>query len=133
MNFIFHQTNIIMTSKLYIIYVYTYRIFIVIMCMLSVAWLPLVQTSHSGQLFIYVVAIQGYLASPISALFLVGVLWKRMTEPVRLTFSFKSSEQLIKLNINFLVFVTSKRIPNPNCRIAILSVLHHILLQHISH
>ncbi|XP_060598058.1 sodium/glucose cotransporter 4-like [Ruditapes philippinarum] len=57
------------------------RVFIVFMCILSVLWIPLVKSSQSGQLFIYLNAIQGYLATPIGALFLMAALWKRMTEP----------------------------------------------------
>jgi uncharacterized sodium:solute symporter family permease YidK len=59
-----------------------FRVFIVFMCILSVLWIPLVKSSQSGQLFIYLNAIQGYLATPIGALFLMAALWKRMTEPV---------------------------------------------------
>ncbi|XP_060064253.1 sodium/glucose cotransporter 4-like [Ylistrum balloti] len=56
------------------------RIFIVILCGISIAWIPLVRSSQGGQLFNYIQAIQGYLGTPIGALFILGVFWKRMNE-----------------------------------------------------
>ncbi|XP_033727039.1 sodium/glucose cotransporter 4-like [Pecten maximus] len=56
------------------------RIFIVILCGISIAWIPLVRSSQGGQLFNYIQAIQGYLGTPIGALFVLGVFWKRMNE-----------------------------------------------------
>ena len=40
------------------------------------------KSSQSGQLFVYIQAIQGYLGTPIGALFLWAILWKRMNEHV---------------------------------------------------
>ncbi|KAL4223692.1 hypothetical protein ACF0H5_017160 [Mactra antiquata] len=57
------------------------RVFIAIMCVISIFWTPLVRSSQSGQLFLYLNAIQGYLATPIGPLFLFAALWKRTTEP----------------------------------------------------
>ncbi|XP_021344911.1 sodium/glucose cotransporter 4-like, partial [Mizuhopecten yessoensis] len=56
------------------------RIFIVILCGISIAWIPLVRSSQGGQLFNYIQSIQGYLGTPIGALFVLGVFWKRMNE-----------------------------------------------------
>ncbi|CAH1787470.1 unnamed protein product [Owenia fusiformis] len=56
------------------------RVFIIILCGVSILWVPMVQTSQGGQLFVYIQAVQGYLGTPVGALFLMAVLWKRMTE-----------------------------------------------------
>ncbi|KAK3587617.1 hypothetical protein CHS0354_032825 [Potamilus streckersoni] len=56
------------------------RVFIVGLCGISILWIPLVRSSQSGQLFIYIQAVQGYLGTPIGALFLWAILWKRMNE-----------------------------------------------------
>lgn len=56
------------------------RVFIAVMCGLSILWIPLVKSSQSGQLFVYIQAVQGYLGTPIGALFLLAILWKRMNE-----------------------------------------------------
>ncbi|KAK3587620.1 hypothetical protein CHS0354_032828 [Potamilus streckersoni] len=56
------------------------RVFILILCAISVLWIPLVKTSQSGQLFIYIQAVQGYLGTPIGPVFLLAILWRRTTE-----------------------------------------------------
>ncbi|XP_065930862.1 sodium/myo-inositol cotransporter 2-like [Magallana gigas] len=56
------------------------RIFILFLCAVSILWIPLVRSSQGGQLFNYIQAVQGYLGTPIGALFLLAVVWKRMTE-----------------------------------------------------
>ncbi|XP_013413373.1 sodium/glucose cotransporter 5-like [Lingula anatina] len=56
------------------------RVFIVVLCGVSILWIPLVQSSQGGTLFNYIQAVQGYLGTPISALFLLAIFWKRMTE-----------------------------------------------------
>ncbi len=60
-----------------------FRIFVVILAALSILWIPLVKTRQSGQLFVYIIVVQGYLATPIGPIFLIAILWKRMTEKVR--------------------------------------------------
>lgn len=56
------------------------RIFILFLCAVSILWIPLVRSSQGGQLFNYIQAVQGYLGTPIGALFFLAVMWKRMTE-----------------------------------------------------
>ncbi|XP_074655538.1 sodium/glucose cotransporter 4-like [Tubulanus polymorphus] len=56
------------------------RVFIVVLCVVSILWIPLVQSSQGGQLFIYIQAIQGYLGTPVGALFFTALIWKRMNE-----------------------------------------------------
>ncbi|XP_053374798.1 sodium/glucose cotransporter 4-like [Mercenaria mercenaria] len=56
------------------------RVFIAVICSLSILWTPLVRSSQSGQLFIYINAIQGYLATSIGPVFFFAALWSRMTE-----------------------------------------------------
>ncbi|XP_064616369.1 sodium/glucose cotransporter 4-like [Liolophura sinensis] len=57
------------------------RIFIVVFAAVSVAWLPIVATGQSGQLFNYIQSVSSYLAPPVLACFTVGSLWARITEP----------------------------------------------------
>lgn len=56
------------------------RVFIIILCGISILWLPLVKTSQSGQLFSYIQAVSLYLGTPIGATFTLAFLWKRTTE-----------------------------------------------------
>nr|KAG5706614.1 hypothetical protein BaRGS_005684 [Batillaria attramentaria] len=56
------------------------RIFVLLLCVVSILWIPLVKSSQGGQLFNYIQAVQGYLGTPVGALFIFGILWKRMNE-----------------------------------------------------
>ncbi|KAM9194351.1 sodium/glucose cotransporter 1 [Dugong dugon] len=57
------------------------RVFILILIGISIAWVPVVQSAQSGQLFDYVQSVTSYLGPPIAAVFLLAVFWKRVTEP----------------------------------------------------
>lgn len=48
----------------------------------SILWIPIIQSSNSGQLFDYIQSVTSYLAPPITALFLLAIFCKRVTEPV---------------------------------------------------
>lgn len=56
------------------------RVFIIVISAISILWVPLVKSSKSGQLFIYLQSIQSYLGTPLCPVFLFAILWGRMTE-----------------------------------------------------
>uniref|UniRef100_A0A452RS68 Sodium/glucose cotransporter 1 n=1 Tax=Ursus americanus TaxID=9643 RepID=A0A452RS68_URSAM len=56
-------------------------LFILVLIGISIAWVPIVQSAQSGQLFDYIQSITSYLGPPIAAVFLLAVFWKRVTEP----------------------------------------------------
>ncbi|XP_045390525.1 sodium/glucose cotransporter 1 [Lemur catta] len=57
------------------------RLFILVLIGISIAWVPIVQSAQSGQLFDYIQSITSYLGPPIAAVFLLGIFWKRVNEP----------------------------------------------------
>nr|ACB21201.1 solute carrier family 5, member 1 (predicted) [Plecturocebus moloch] len=57
------------------------RLFILLLIGISIAWVPIVQSAQSGQLFDYIQSITSYLGPPIAAVFLLGIFWKRVSEP----------------------------------------------------
>ncbi|KAL1777084.1 sodium/glucose cotransporter 4 isoform X1 [Sigmodon hispidus] len=57
------------------------RLFVVFLVVISILWIPIIQSSNSGQLFDYIQSITSYLAPPITALFLLAIFSKRVTEP----------------------------------------------------
>lgn len=59
-----------------------YRLFMVLLIGISIAWVPVVQSAQSGQLFDYIQSVTSYLGPPIAALFLLAVFCKRVNEPV---------------------------------------------------
>ncbi|XP_044036897.1 sodium/myo-inositol cotransporter 2 [Siniperca chuatsi] len=56
------------------------RVFVLVLVMVSVLWIPVVQASQGGQLFIYIQSISTYLQPPVSIIFLMGCFWKRTNE-----------------------------------------------------
>lgn len=57
--------------------------FVLVLVAVSVLWIPVVQASQGGQLFIYIQAISSYLQPPIAVVFFAGCFWKRANEKVR--------------------------------------------------
>lgn len=47
------------------------------MVALGLAWIPFMD-KISGQIFVYLQSVQGYIAPPIAAVFLVGIMWRRV-------------------------------------------------------
>ncbi|XP_048716440.1 sodium/glucose cotransporter 4 isoform X4 [Caretta caretta] len=57
------------------------RVFVLILIVISILWIPIIQMSNSGQLFDYIQSITSYLAPPITALFVLAIFCKRINEP----------------------------------------------------
>lgn len=58
------------------------RVFVVFLVVVSILWIPIIQSSSSGQLFDYIQSVTSYLAPPVTALFLLAIFCRRVTEPV---------------------------------------------------
>ncbi|KAM6934297.1 sodium/myo-inositol cotransporter [Xenentodon cancila] len=56
------------------------RMFVVLMVVISIAWVPVIIDMQGGQTYLYIQEVAGYLTPPIAALFLLGVFWKRCNE-----------------------------------------------------
>jgi SSS family solute:Na+ symporter len=48
-----------------------------VMVLLGIAWVPFI-TRISGQLYIYLQSVQGYISPPIAACFILGIVWTRL-------------------------------------------------------
>ncbi|XP_067911478.1 sodium/glucose cotransporter 1 [Heterodontus francisci] len=56
------------------------RLFTLVLIGVSIAWIPIVQTAQSGQLFDYIQSITSYLGPPIASVFLLAIFVKRVNE-----------------------------------------------------
>ncbi|XP_042522209.1 solute carrier family 5 member 4 [Dipodomys spectabilis] len=56
------------------------RIFVVVLIVTSILWVPLVEVSQGGQLIHYTESISSYLGPPIAAVFLLAIFCKRVNE-----------------------------------------------------
>ena len=48
----------------------------------SILWIPIIRAAQGSRLFDYIQAVQSFLAPPVAACYLLGVLWKRINEEV---------------------------------------------------
>ncbi|KAL4624464.1 sodium/myo-inositol cotransporter 2 isoform X2 [Arapaima gigas] len=56
------------------------RIVTVILVIISVVWIPILQSANSGQLYVYIQSVTSYLAPPVTSIFVLAVFWKRTNE-----------------------------------------------------
>ncbi|XP_034380388.1 solute carrier family 5 member 4B-like isoform X1 [Arvicanthis niloticus] len=56
------------------------RIFGIILIVISILWVPLVQSSQNGQLFHYISSFASYIGPPLSAVFTLAIFFKRVNE-----------------------------------------------------
>lgn len=78
----FSELNCIIWHQKHRPYVLCFRVFVLVLVVVSVLWIPVVQASQGGQLFIYIQSISTYLQPPVSIIFLMGCFWKRANEKV---------------------------------------------------
>uniref|UniRef100_A0AAQ4Q1Y2 Sodium/mannose cotransporter SLC5A10 n=1 Tax=Gasterosteus aculeatus aculeatus TaxID=481459 RepID=A0AAQ4Q1Y2_GASAC len=56
------------------------RIVTVILVVVSVVWIPILQSANSGQLYVYIQSVTSYLAPPVTAVFTLAIFWTRTNE-----------------------------------------------------
>ncbi|KAM4829151.1 sodium/myo-inositol cotransporter 2 isoform 2-T2 [Thomomys bottae] len=56
------------------------RVFVLVLVLVSILWIPVVQASQGGQLFIYIQSISSYLQPPVAVVFILACFWKRTNE-----------------------------------------------------
>lgn len=64
------------------IWIIFYRLFVLVLIVTSILWVPIVEVSQGGQLIHYTEAISSYLGPPIAAVFLLAISCKRVNEQV---------------------------------------------------
>ena len=57
-----------------------FRLFVLVMVAIGIAWIPVVKSSN--ELFHYIQSVTSYLAPPICAVYLLALFWKRCNEKV---------------------------------------------------
>lgn len=57
-----------------------YRFFVIILIVVTIFWVPIIETTHSEQLFINMEAVLSSLVPPIAAIFLLAMFCSRVTE-----------------------------------------------------
>ncbi|KAK7095161.1 hypothetical protein V1264_006606 [Littorina saxatilis] len=56
------------------------RLFVVVLVVISIIWIPVLKASQGSQLFVYIQEVSSFLQPPICAVFLLAILWPRFNE-----------------------------------------------------
>ncbi|XP_014663590.1 PREDICTED: sodium/glucose cotransporter 4-like [Priapulus caudatus] len=57
------------------------RLFVIVLVVVGILWIPVIQASKGSQLFVYIQSITSYLAPPVCAVYVLAIFWKRTNEP----------------------------------------------------
>ena len=63
-----------------------FRVFVLMMLIFSILWIPIIQVEEGGQLFTYIQKISAHLQPPIAACFVLGIFLKKTNEKVCMAF-----------------------------------------------
>ncbi|XP_006908491.1 sodium/glucose cotransporter 5 isoform X4 [Pteropus alecto] len=101
------------------------RLVIVVLIGVSVAWIPVLQGSNSGQLFIYMQSVTSSLAPPVTAVFILGIFWQRANEQGAF---WGLMAGLVVGALRLVLEFLNPALPcgNPDTRPAILSSIHYL-------
>ncbi|XP_060116838.1 sodium/myo-inositol cotransporter 2 [Heteronotia binoei] len=101
------------------------RVFVLVLVVVSILWIPLVQASQGGQLFIYIQTISSYLQPPVAIVFILGCFWRRTNE--KGAFSGLLVGMVIGLIRMVLDFVyLMPRCDEPDSRPAVVKYVHYL-------
>ncbi|XP_006902109.1 PREDICTED: sodium/myo-inositol cotransporter 2 [Elephantulus edwardii] len=103
------------------------RVFVLVLVLVSILWIPVVQASQGGQLFIYIQSISSYLQPPVAVVFIMGCFWKRTNEKGAF------SGLIVGLLIGFVRLVLDFIYVEPRCdqpdeRPAVVKNIHYLYL-----
>ena len=73
----------------YIVCLGVFSIFVCVMVLIGILWIPVIQGMQGAQLYFYIQADSAYLAPPIASVYLLAVLWRRANERVTMSLSIK--------------------------------------------
>ncbi|KAM6165613.1 sodium/myo-inositol cotransporter 2 isoform 3-T3 [Erethizon dorsatum] len=101
------------------------RVFVILLVLVSILWIPVVQASQGGQLFIYIQSISSYLQPPVAVVFIMGCFWKRANE--KGAFSGLILGLLLGLIRLILDFIYAQpRCDQPDERPAVVKYIHYL-------
>jgi hypothetical protein len=87
-------------------------VFTAVLVVISIVWIPIIQKTQGGQLYIYIQSIGAYLAPPIAAIYCLALTWPRVNEKVwiRMCNSYLNvrNERIYDAGVRFEVLVVMK-------------------------
>ncbi|XP_048774440.2 sodium/myo-inositol cotransporter 2-like isoform X2 [Ostrea edulis] len=56
------------------------RLFVLVLVVVSIVWIPVIQASQGSELFVYIQEVSSFMQPPICCIFLLGLFWERLNE-----------------------------------------------------
>ncbi|XP_054712565.1 sodium/mannose cotransporter SLC5A10-like [Uloborus diversus] len=56
------------------------RVFVLFLVVVSIVWIPIIQSAQNSQLFHYIQSVTAYLAPPVCAVYILAIMFKRINE-----------------------------------------------------
>lgn len=56
------------------------RLFVLVLVVVSIAWIPVIQQTQGTQLFVYIQNVTSYLSPPVCAVYVLAIFWGRINE-----------------------------------------------------
>ena len=85
------------------------RLTMLVLCAVSILWLPIVQNSSDGLLFDYIQAITSYLGPPVVTVFVMGIFVPYTNEPGAFW------AMIVGLVIGVFRMINEFALPGPDC------------------
>ncbi|KAG8433292.1 hypothetical protein GDO86_017541 [Hymenochirus boettgeri] len=106
------------------------RVFVLVLVVVSILWIPIVQASQGGQLFIYIQSISSYLQPPVAVVFIAGCFWKRTNEKGAFWgMTIGLTVGLIRMVLDFVY--AAPQCDQPDTRPEIVKYVHYLYLSMI--
>jgi len=61
------------------------KLCVVLLVLIGIAWIPIVEAAQGSELWTYIQSVTSYLAPPITAVYVLGIISERINEKVILT------------------------------------------------
>ena len=59
-----------------------FRLFVLVLVVISIIWIPVIQASQGSELFVYIQQVSSFMQPPICCIFILGLFWERLNEKV---------------------------------------------------
>ncbi|VDH90719.1 solute carrier family 5 (sodium/glucose cotransporter), member 9 [Mytilus galloprovincialis] len=103
------------------------RVFVVVLVVISIVWIPVLRASEGSELFVYIQEVSSFMQPPICCVYLLSILWDRLNELGAFSgLVLGMVVGLIRFIVEYSYTVPDCGDPAPDPRPAIVSKFHYL-------
>ncbi|CAC5403731.1 SLC5A9 [Mytilus coruscus] len=103
------------------------RIFVVVLVVISIVWIPVLRASEGSELFVYIQEVSSFMQPPICCIYLLSILWDRLNELGAFSgLVLGMVVGLVRFIVEYSYSVPDCGDPTPNPRPGIVSKFHYL-------